>query len=238
MKNTNNTTQLKARLTGGNIKLGNMATFNKLYGDSEYNTPYGVVNGSCGKHCNGCKLSCYVRKSYRYPSVVKGHARNTQALRNDLQKAFSDIDNQLSHKRNPWDVVRIHQSGEIETATELLNWLLIARKHPESRFYLYTKNFDAVKTAINSDFEIPNNITILLSIWHEYGIKEYNALKDYPFIKAFAYCDGFDYSAHGIQINTMCNAYDDNGKLNHELTCDKCKKCFNSPFKVIGCNDH
>ena len=32
--------------------------------------------------------------------------------------------------------------------------------------------------------------------------------------------------------------YDKNGKLSHELTCDKCKICFQKKAKVCGCYDH
>lgn len=239
-------TELKARISGnGNIKLGKtMGSFSKLYGDLTHETKYGPVVGTCGKHCEACKnekggFNCYVPKSYRYPSVVNGHARNTIAFREDLNKAFNDIDGQLTRKRYPFDVIRINQSGEIETAMELLKWILLARKHTESNFYLYTKNFEAVRTAVNSEIEIPENITILISLWHEYGIKEFKEFEKYPFIKAFAYDDmTFNYKEHGINIETYCHAYDENGKLDHRITCDKCKKCFNKTTKTIGCYAH
>ena len=231
----------KAKLCDGNIKLGNMATFSKLMGDDDYITPVGIVKGSCGKHCAGCKHACYVKKSYRYPSVVLGHARNTLAMRLDIDQAFNDIDKQLSRKRHPFAVVRVHQSGEIESPLELLKWVLLARKHPESVFYTYTKNFNAVYALISSirnGFEMPDNFIINLSVWHEYGMKEYEDLKEYSFIKAFVYMDGFDYESNGLNIQTTCTAYDNDGKLNHAITCDKCKKCFGKTFKVIGCLDH
>lgn len=228
-----------ARLTGGNIKLGNMATFNKLYGNDEFMTEYGKIAGSCGDHCRGCKAACYVRKSYRYPSVIKGHARNTAAMRLDMKKAFSDIDAQLSRKRTPYNVVRIHQSGEIESTDELINWVKIAARHPETRFYIYTKNFQALRGLIESGETITSNFTLLISIWHEIGIDEYNQYKNHDFIKAFVYDDhNFNYAAAGLNIQAYCPAYDENGKMNHEKTCEKCGLCIHSNAKIIGCHDH
>ena len=227
-----------ARLAGGNIKLGNMATFSKLYGDmTHHSKKWGDVVGSCGGHCAGCKNACYVRRSYRYPSVVDGHARNTLAFRENIVKAFSDIDGQLSRKRTPFDVVRINQSGEIETAFELLLWVRLAQKHPETRFYVYTKNYEAVYTLASGAEIVPDNFTILISVWHEYGLKEYRLFENLPYIKAFAYMDGYDYEEAGLHIETTCKAYE-GGKLNHAITCDKCKKCFAGRARVIGCHDH
>ena len=96
----------------------------------------------------------------------------------------------------------------------------------------------------------PENFTTLISIWHEQGIEAYKKLEHLPNVKAFVYCDknsdplnGWGpakYLAHGIDIQTFCHAYDPKGHLNHDVTCDICKKCFNraAGCKVVGCWDH
>lgn len=226
----------------GNIKLGKtMGTISKLMGNELiYIDKLGTeVMGTCGGYCEGCKKACYVRKSYRYPSVKLGHARTTLAMRSDLMKAFSDMDMQLSRKRKPFVTVRINQSGELESMAEFIGYCDLARLHPETQFYLYTKASDYIVEPLLAGVA-PDNITVLVSIWHEYGIDTYNMLKHLDNVKAFVYCDGYDYSQHGLEIQTMCHAYDENGKLDHDITCDKCKKCFNrlASCKVIGCNDH
>ena len=148
-----------ARISGGNMKLGNMGSFSKLYGNDTFNTKYGAVTGTCGHHCEGCKNACYVRKSYRYPSVVNGHARNTIAFRASLWDAFEALDKQLTGKRKPWDIVRINQSGEIESYSELCHWVVLAQSHPETRFYLYTKNFEALARLAQVGEQVPENFT-------------------------------------------------------------------------------
>lgn len=229
----------KVKIVGGNIKLGNMGSFSKLAGDGIFRTKSGeFVSGSCGKHCEGCRGACYVFKSYRYPSVIENHAKNTKAFRENQKQAFADIKEQLSRKKKPFKVVRINQSGELESFIELVRWIELARDFPETSFYLYTKNYEAVKTVAKNELvTVPKNFTLLVSIWHNYGICEYNQLKKYPWVKAFVYMDGYNYEEQNINIETTCKAYD-MGKINHNITCDKCKKCFDSQFKVIGCKEH
>lgn len=225
----------------GNIKLGGrMWSFSKLYGNQLHTSKkYGVVAGSCGGHCEGCASSCYVRKSYRYPSVIDGHARNTLAFRADLEKAFDDLNGAIDRAKNKPQYIRIDQSGEIESPMELLMWVLSAKKHPDVYYYTYTKNFEAVRMVINTVENMPSNITINISVWHEYGLGAFEEFKAYPFIKAFVYDDRtFDYAAHGLNIDTYCKAYDESGKMNHAVTCELCRKCIDRNVKVIGCFDH
>lgn len=226
----------------GNIKLGgNVWTFSKLFGDFNYtieddNGMHEII-GSCGHYCNGCKKACYVKSSYRYPSVVKCHTENTMAFREDIGGAFNDLYNQISNARNKPDLIRINQSGEIESHNGFILWCSLAMCFPYVKFWVYTKAFDLVKASIPY---LPENLTVNFSIWHEYGLEEYIEAKNFKGVNAFAYVDkDFTierYQAEGLAIQTTCKAYE-NGKLNHSITCHKCGKCFHSGL-VIGCNEH
>lgn len=232
----------------GNIKIGNtMWSWNKLAGN-------GVIagcKGTCGEHCTGCynaedprKSPCYVFKSYNLygwdkSSVVAGHVRNTNIMRNDIDHAFNDIQLQLKRGKKKPSAVRIHASGELENAQELRKWIETARMFPEIPFYVYTKAYeilDEVLTGMNTDF-IPDNFFINISVWHENGIFTYYKWRHLDCIRAFVYDDGYDYSDK-IKIDCYCPAYDKNGKLHHDLTCDKCKICFQKKAKVCSCYDH
>ena len=235
---------LKARYCKGNIKTGyKVLTWSKLKGNKEYfiKDLKCCVCGSCGKYCSGCDKGCYVTKSYRYSSVIKSHAIRTIAIRYFLDDLKECLIKQLQRMRKKPDYVRIHQSGEFETLQEFLMHIDIARQFPDITFYAYTKAYDIIVPYILQHADtMPDNFIILISIWNECGIKEYNLLKHLPFIKAFVCLTGYDYAAAGIDITTVCNAYDSKGKLNHELTCDKCKKCMlcNDNNKCIGCVEH
>lgn len=229
----------------GNIKLGNMWVFSKLYGDDVYyiHDLDIEVQGTCCGCCAGCKHACYVRKSYRYGSVIKGHAFRTLAMREYMGELFDRLDRQITRARKKPTSVRIDQSGEIETRGELVAWVELAKKHPEvGAFYLYTKRFDILADVLNEygNENMPSNFTVLVSIWHKQGIAAFKKLQHFDCVKAFVYMDGFDYEAEGIHVQTMCKAYDKTGKLNHDITCDKCRKCFDrlSNHKIIGCDAH
>lgn len=233
----------KAHYTSsGNIKLGSsMGVWSVLYGNQEHYVEEmkTTVKGTCGHHCNGCLNDCYVRKSYRYGSVIKGHARNTVAMRTDLAQCLADLDEQLSRKRKPFKFVRVNQSGEVEDHAQFAMHCEIGRRHPETQFYIYSKAYEIVVPALLLG-RVPDNMTVLISIWHEYGIEAWNKVKHLPNVKAYVYDDGYDYSQHGLIITDRCYAYDEHGKLNHDLTCEKCQKCMNrlERSKVIACKAH
>lgn len=232
----------------GNIKIGDtMWSWNKLAGN-------GVIagcKGTCGEHCQGCynkenpkKSSCYVFKSYvQYGwdngTPVKAHIRNTKIMRENIGKAFEDIRLQLQRAKKKPSAVRIHASGELENVQELRMWLETASMYPNIPFYIYTKAFNIVDEVLSAYkyADIPNNFFINISVWHDNGIEIYDKWKHLDNVRAFVYDDGYDYS-NKIKINCYCPAYDKNGKLSHELTCDKCKICFQEKAKVCGCYSH
>ena len=250
----------------GNIKVGNIATWSTLPSDRVFESErYGKVKGSCNEccceHCghskDGKRPPCYVFKSHRYPSVVVGQARNTLSMRNDPEKCFQMLSDYLSRKRIPIMAGRFNQSGELENKAELDGMRGIAIDHNGTPFYIYSKMYDLITEALLNG-EIPQNMTINFSIWHEQGIEEYLKVAHLPNVKAFVYCDknsdpingwgAEEYAEHGIHIQTWCKAYGMDGKMNHDITCDHCQKCFNmikdgkpvvrKSAKVIGCWDH
>ena len=229
----------------GNTKLGNMWTFSTLYGNEEhYISKIDMkVTGTCGIYCTGCNHACYVRKSYRYGSVIFGHARNTLAIRNDIEKAENDLNGYIDRAKKKPEVIRYNQSGEIENKRHLKMYSNIARKHPNITFYVYSKAYDIVIPALLKG-TIPSNMVVLISIWHNFGIKEFKKVKHLKNVKAYVLVDNEftleTYAKHGIHIQTMCNAYDIHGKMNKAISCMKCRKCFNNleSCQVIGCYEH
>lgn len=221
----------------GNIKLGSMAVWSTLKGATPiYIQEMGKsIVGTCG-NCADCEDACYVNASYRYPSVKYSHARNTLGLRECPQKVFADLDDQLTfHEKpgkKPIELVRINQSGELENNAEFESWVNLALKHEGTRFYIYTKRYDIVSPYIKEN-GLPKNFHVLYSVWHNTGKAEYEEVKDIPGVHAFVYDDG----VVGIKPDVYCPAYKD-GKLDHEMTCNKCGLCFKSKVKAIGCHAH
>jgi len=227
----------------GNIKVGAIWTYSQLYGSKSYVVPSlsdKPIKGTCGGHCAHCENCCYVKKSYRYDTVILGHARNTLAMRSDPIAACAELSAYITRARNKPDALRLHQSGEIESNEQLQGFCNLANDHKDKPFFVYTKAFDIVIPALLAGV-VPNNLIVLISIWHEYGIAEFLKVAHLPNVKAFVYDDGtFDYAANGIEIQTYCKAYNEKGKLDHDITCDKCRKCFDNLacHKIIGCKAH
>lgn len=228
----------------GNIKLGtNMwvwSTMKGAFDEAREIKDYGdkLCSGTCGDNCKVCTKSCYVNRSYRYGSVIKGHAINTTWMKENMKKTFNILEGQLKRAKNKPSQVRINQSGEIMSWEELMQWAYLAKDNKDTQFYVYTKNYNAVNKVIEEYKEnsLPENITILISVWHNEGIECYEKHKNNSNIKAFVYDDG----TLEIEPTTYCKAYNESGKLDHNITCEKCKKCFNrnANSKVIGCKAH
>ena len=227
----------------GNIKLGEIWSFSKLYGETEYYFPDWniAIQGTCKGCCKCCEKCCYVRKSYRYSNVIYSHAIHTLAMREKITVLFTALDEQIKRANKKPIAIRINQSGEMETREEIINWIELSRKYPNIMFFFYTKRLNILETVLNEygNENMPKNISILISVWNEYGVKEYNRMKHFDCIKAFVYDDGYDYKSIGLTPDTTCKAYE-NGKLNHNITCEKCGKCFHrrKDFKVIFCKEH
>ena len=228
----------------GNIKIGNtMWSWNKLAGAGEI----AGCKGTCGKHCKGCynpdnpkKSPCYVFKSYvQYgwdkSTVVKNHVQNTRIMRENPMQAFAEIEQQIRRAKKKPSAIRIHASGEIESAKELKLWTIVASEFPDISFYLYTKNYEAVDKVIKDIKELPENFFINISIWHNNGVKFYKKYKEKKNIRAFVYDDGVDMK---LKPDCYCPAYDKKGKLSHDITCDKCKICFQNKAKICACYAH
>ena len=226
----------------GNIKIGNMYAFNKLAGGGKI----AGCKGTCTGNCDGCynkknpkKSACYVFKSYvQYgwdkSTVVKSHIKNTKAIRNDINQAFKDLDLQLKRAKKKPSTIRIHSAGELEKKEELIQWITLAKKYEKIKFYLYTKAYAIVDEVLN-DMELPKNFFINISVWHDRGVDVYKKYIDNSQVRAFVYDDGYDYN---LKIDCYCPAYDKDGKLHHDITCDKCGICFGSKARVCACYSH
>lgn len=230
-----------------NIKLGNIGSISKLMGDENWYIPQlGMsVKGTCGKYCKGCKGNCYVAKNYtswRSYTVMYGHALTTLEIRNDLWGTMRKMDGIIKRKRNPFSCIRINQSGELENVEEVNGYIWLAQRNPNTKFYLYTKNFDDIREAVINN-AIPKNLFINISVWGTQGITEYKEFSEKSEqIRAFVYVDdkyNVDwYAENGLEVKWFCGAYDRKGKMNHAVTCDKCKLCYSRRHKTLGCYSH
>lgn len=223
----------------GNIKIGNIASFSTLMGDYIYNgmdKELKDIKGTC-KNCSCCKKSCYVRASYRFPSVIHSQAINTWGMRNELDKVEMDLAEQIE-KLNI-KIVRLNQSGELENEEQFAMWCRLAEHFNNVKFYIYTKMYSIVEPFLKKGL-VTSNFTINYSIWHDVGVKEFKNVEKYQNVKAFIYDDGINLNLNPV---AYCPAYtkpngEKKAKMNHNITCEKCRLCIDKKIKIIGCLDH
>ncbi len=97
-------------------------------------------------NCSTCKNVCYDIKSFRYPSVIKARTQNSTAIRdcerNNNYGGFIDaINGNLSRRRNPVPLYRIHVGGDFLYQQYLDAWKSIARRNPNTIFLAFSKSF-------------------------------------------------------------------------------------------------
>lgn len=100
-----------------------------------------IFNLPPGKSCLNCKecyKTCYARKAYKqYPNVKISWNYNLELAKNDPEKLFNSIVNQLKSTKK--DIIRIHSSGDFFSQDYIDLWEKIIKSFPDKRFYVYTK---------------------------------------------------------------------------------------------------
>lgn len=228
-------------ITDSNSKLGNMASLGYVPGAGliTLKSTGNVVSdcpGTCHcVDCTGCMGACYAIRSYRqYDGKTRACIENTLQLREDPKKHFADIADYIEKKNIK--VFRYLESGEIENFNQFISFVQLAKKHPKTAFYTYTKNYEVLEIFfIKWGCALPKNLVILLSVWGETGRAQWERFSRFDNVKCFAV-------NADLKADAMCPAYtlDNKGKahLNKAMTCTKCGLCFKSKAKVIGCLEH
>lgn len=197
--------------------------------------------GTCKNvDCSQCgqRGVCYAIDSYtQYPAVTKNRVENTMQLRENIDQHFEDIYN--TAVKNKVEIIRYTESGEIEDYRHFEYLLRLTNRLPEVQVYVYTKNYEVLREYFGKGLELPDNLTILVSVWGDQGVAEYNEFKNHKNIKCFAVKSSIPYDA-------VCPAYkeDENGKVhrvhNDAVKCGNCGLCTGKVpgVKVIKCVEH
>lgn len=219
---------------GGIMGIGYLSGYNPTFADGTPTTDclptcYRVNCGACNGGC------CYaVRSETRFPNKRKNCIENTMQLREDMTMHFQEIKKAI--RENGVKVVRYTESGEIENFAQFLSVYRLARKMPDVRFYLYTKNYEVLSRFFES-LTLPNNMVVLISVWNDLGLGPWEVFKKYRNVKCFAVN-----AENTLRPMVYCPAYfkDENGKTKRDpsKTCEKCRLCFDSKAKIIGCLEH
>jgi len=122
-------------------------------------THKGEKHNTCPKAL-ACKAVCYAKQGrYVMDNVVQARKHN---LRMSLRPTFvrhmiADLNQMVVRSkvcRKPYNVVRLHDSGDFYSQEYLNAWATIAATFPDVIFYAYTKSLHLDMTAIPSNLRI------------------------------------------------------------------------------------
>lgn len=206
-------------ISNGNKKVGKgIYTINLLAGDEPLTLNNGMqltnISGTCEGCCSECKGNCYAIKNQKYRSTVgnlTSWSENTLLAKEYIDQFFYEIQKFID--LNVVSVIRFHAFGEIPSYKYLEKMVELAKNNPFVRFYTYTKRFDWLEQLLSQQ-ELPDNLTINVSIWHG----NYNNPYKMP---EFIYDDATDPT---VQALPHCPAVDKNGRETG-VTCSSCKRC-------------
>lgn len=118
-------------------------------------------------NCGLCKNMCYdVKANLLYKNVRIARAENTALMMKNMDKTFEQIDNYISRKR-AHKAFRWHVSGDIISFEYFCHMVEIAKRHPDWRFWTYTKAYKYVNAFCYTYGRdaIPENFSIMFSVW-------------------------------------------------------------------------
>lgn len=153
---------------------------------------------SCA-NCSGCSKLCYdIKACLQYPdTVIDARMRNLTILQKDRDEYFRRIDTAISRRRLH-KFFRWHVAGDIIDADYFARMVDIARRHPDFKFWTYTKNYAVVNRWVdeNGRDALPANLSVMFSEWrgmpmdNPHGFPEFRVVFKDETPPAGHYCPG------------------------------------------------
>lgn len=244
----------------GNSKVGkDIYTFSTLPGNLEHmlvikgkdgaeDQLLSDIPGTCSKYCDACfNNGCYAVNSARlhHNAVIQAWAENTLLLRSGrVWNMIDDFITKKNAKETKVKIWRINVSGELESVDDIKHWDELATKHPEVRFSVYTKNYDAVEAYMNKlagegKTGTQPNFIINISQWHhcadaflaKYPKRSFNVFTYDDSNRKNAGADLSDTDREVLSQLVHCPAVTKDGRHakkpdGNEITCSECQRCY------------
>lgn len=154
-----------------------------------------TTNARCAKNAaipgSICE-KCFAAKQMKvFPTMEKPMVENQRILTSEILPAEKLP--MISHM-----YFRFEAFGDLNNATQVINYFNICKKNPRVKFALWTKNPDYIAAAIKQGHEKPENLNIVLS---SLFINQERKSR-YPFVdKIFTVYDPKHIETHGVNIN-------------------------------------
>ena len=197
-------------------------------------TAYGISAHNCQ---TGGKLhdvpgsvceDCYALKgNYLYPDIAKGHAKREAGIENPAWVGGMIMLLTATHKRGTgrngpissgWH--RWHDSGDIQSVAHLAKICDVARRTPQIKHWLPTREMGYVKAFIAGGGTVPDNLTIRVSA----------TMVDGPATKAWPQTSRVHQNA--APVGHVCPAPKQDGH------CGDCRACWSRDVAQVSYHKH
>ena len=128
-----------------------------VYGNAKLPTNWAIFNlpplKTCPWSTPACRRTCYDLKACKmYPNVLPAREHNFQCSQGS--GFIDDICKQITSRRNPVKVFRIHSGGDFYSIAYFKKWLVIADRNPAIQFFAFTKHYDLFKLSRSDNFRL------------------------------------------------------------------------------------
>lgn len=259
MKTKYKVTEVKLHISDKNSKMGKIANFSTLPGNSEHmlyvkGELLTDVPGTCTGNCEGCFNNCYAVKSCKlhHNKCIEAWGENTLLLRSggleEAVDAYIKSINENPRRKAKIEYFRINCSGEVESAADLEVWNNIAQKNPSVKFGIYTKNYEALTEFMDKYGDSAKNFVINISQWHHLAdniIEKYKGK-----LNVFEYDDSqlknnelSEEDKARLEKTVHCPAVTKKGKhaknsKGEDITCISCTRCYQKRGRTTAVYAH
>ena len=199
--------------------VGSLSTPSKMPGFG-YSTPAEdcVTGSKLVQVVNSICSFCYARKGrYVFPNVIAAMKKRLAALR---QLNWVDVMTFLIEKREKSGFFRWHDSGDVQGVWHLEKIAEVARRLPNIKFWLPTREYGFVREWMSLGIK-PDNLTIRLSAYMMDGAPPATLAKKLGLTTSGVVRDGFS-----------CPASDQGNE------CKECRACWDETVENINYKKH
>jgi hypothetical protein len=186
-----------------------------------YSTPASkcITGGKLRKVANSICSVCYALKGrYVFPNVLDAMEKRFQSI---FKTDWVDAITFLISKKEKSGYFRWHDSGDLQGQWHLEKIVEVAKRLPQIKFWLPTREISVVGDYIRSGKIIPDNLTIRLSAFMLDGEPPIPAAKRLGLCVSGASATDFN-----------CPAYSQDGK------CGSCRNCWNKDVFQVNYKKH
>lgn len=201
--------------------VGSIGKTSKMPGPSWGISAKTCITGSKLRKVKGSVCEkCYAMKGfYQFPTANQGHAKRLATFHASNTEAWVNAMVALIKNESHF---RFLDSGDLQSVEMLNRFIEVAKKLPDCKFWIPTREYDMVSEWVEKNGKVPSNVVIRLSAY----------MIDGPAPKSVAKRLGVNVSRVSGKGEHNCFASDNNNE------CGDCRLCWDSSVDCVTYKQH